>query len=126
MRRFLSLVACLSACAACAPAPAPAQGVLTPPGASGVDEYSETIPGADGNHTVGGPGGGHALTPRQRHALERLGPDGRQAAALADASGPARAGSSSAGSPSRPGAKTSPPSPQSPSAASSRLPASGG
>ncbi|MCW2992353.1 MAG: hypothetical protein JWM73_2947, partial [Solirubrobacterales bacterium] len=88
MRRTLSLLACLSACLLAVPAAASAQGVLTPPGASGVDEYSETIPSADGNRTIGAGGDHHALTSRQRRALEQLGPDGKQAAALADATGP--------------------------------------
>jgi hypothetical protein len=92
MPRTLRVLACLSACLVAVPSAAPAQGVLTPPGASGVDEYSETIPSADGNRTAGNTGAGHTLTPRQRRALERLGPDGAQAAALADANGPAVAG----------------------------------
>jgi hypothetical protein len=90
MRRTFSVLACLSVCFVPVPATGFAQGVLTPPGASGVDEYSETIPSADGNRTVGGHGEQRVLTSRQRKALEQMGPDGRQAAALADATGPPR------------------------------------
>jgi hypothetical protein len=42
-------------------------------------------------------GTGRTLTTQQRRALERLGPDGRQAALLADGNGPSRAPAAPAG-----------------------------
>jgi hypothetical protein len=78
-----------------APGVATAQG----PGNGGADEYSETIPGAGGNHPTspgGGGGGGEPgeptggggpLTPAQIAALEAAGEDGAAAAALAQSTG---------------------------------------
>jgi hypothetical protein len=105
MRRTIWALACVSACFGATPALAPAQTSLAPPGASGVDEYLETIPEAGGNRPIQGSGTSKsALTATQRHQLERLGPDGRAAAALAEATGPTP---QSPGKTSTPGGKTS-------------------
>jgi hypothetical protein len=104
MRRLIGLFCCLLGLAFACAAPAVAQQAETvaPPGASAVDEYLETVPGADGNRPVKPGGAGHALTAKQRHALEQLGEDGRLAVALADATAPARrAGAKSGGGSSR-------------------------
>jgi hypothetical protein len=63
-----------------------------PPGLSGVDEYVESIPAADGNDRSGPPSGGRtsALPAAVRRRLAEQGPNGRAVAALADATGPAR------------------------------------
>ncbi|WP_372791816.1 hypothetical protein [Paraconexibacter sp.] len=85
------------------PAGAPAQGVIAPPGLSGVDEYLETVPSADGPREPGGgkPGGGslqdaevaaradRIVGAANVAALKREGRDGERAAALAATGAPA-------------------------------------
>src|SRR4051794_15121080 len=94
MRRIALLACCLGILGT---APALAQQTVAPPGASGVDEYLETVPGAGGNRPTsstanGSPGSSsHALSSAQRRALDRLGSDGRKAAALAQRTAPAGA-----------------------------------
>jgi hypothetical protein len=82
------------------PAAAAAQQRNTPPGNSSVDQYSESIPGATGEHWIppGGflPGhGGHASRSALARRLETQGPAGR----LAARTGPPRpaAGAASGG-----------------------------
>ncbi len=102
MRSLWLLFLCLVSLAAI-PALANAQGgsapdpqVNAPPGTSGIDEYLETVPGADGNRPAspgggsngpGGPGrpGGasSAVPPAVRAELERTA-EGRKALALAE------------------------------------------
>jgi hypothetical protein len=80
-------------------APALAQDkTVAPPGNSGVGEYLEIVPGAGGNTPASGGGGtsgpstsqspGAALGSKTASQLERLGADGKQAAALAAAGAP--------------------------------------
>jgi hypothetical protein len=69
-----------------------------PPGNSGIDQYTESIPGAGGNHpTSGGHGGGNvgggggnpsAVSPSVIRTLSSQGPAGRGAARLATATAP--------------------------------------
>lgn len=64
-----------------------------PPGNSGIDQYTESIPGAGGNHpTSGGHGGGggnpSAVSPSVIRMLNSQGPAGRGAARLATATAP--------------------------------------
>jgi hypothetical protein len=73
-----------------APQAAGAQTSNAPPGNSGVDQYFESVPGAGGNRpsaTQGGPAG-RPLSPAAKRRLERLGADGRAAAAAAQATAP--------------------------------------
>lgn len=73
------------------PTAAPAQPTNAPPGNSGIDEYRETVPGADGDKIPRAPAGGQPaspLSPRQRERLERLGRDGKSLADIIDATGP--------------------------------------
>jgi hypothetical protein len=85
------LVAILLATAGTAAA---AQNV--PPGVSGANQYTETLPGPGGNSAAGGgtPTGGGAsaaqtLGAKNARKLEALGPEGKAAAALATESSPA-------------------------------------
>jgi hypothetical protein len=88
--------AALASCAACLALAAPAAAQsdrIAPPGNAGVDEYLETIPGADGNRpSARRPDETPALSGSARWRLEALGDDGRAAAALADATAPPRPG----------------------------------
>jgi hypothetical protein len=68
-----------------------------PPGVSGANQYTETLPGPGGNSSAGGgspTGGGGSKSPAQTlgaanaHKLEELGPEGKAAAALATQSSP--------------------------------------
>ncbi len=85
------------------PGAAAAQRSIAPPGNSGVDEYRETVPQADGNHPSDGPDGagrggdggqslgdgGQSLSGAQLRLLRAQGRDGAAAAAVAEATGPA-------------------------------------
>jgi hypothetical protein len=74
-----------------APASSIAATKVVPPGLSGANQYSETVPGAGGNNRAGeieNPGGKppsteQALGTKNARALEDLGPEGRRAAELA-------------------------------------------
>src|SRR3954451_23629522 len=91
MRRTLCIAGLLGACLGTPVAAVHAQGTIAPPGASGVDEYLETVPTDAGNQPLNGrKPSGHALTRKQVAALARLGPDGKAAAVLADSTGPSR------------------------------------
>jgi hypothetical protein len=99
MRRIAALVLLLAL--ALAPASVAGAASVAPPGNSGVDEYQESVPSADGNrpskdHPDGGSGGG--LTAAQKRKLDKLGPDGQAAAALADSTAPGAADSTGSGS----------------------------
>jgi hypothetical protein len=69
-----------------------------PPGVSGANQYTETLPGPGGNSTAGGgnPGDGtgaaesaaDALGAKNAHKLEDFGPEGKAAAELATESSP--------------------------------------
>jgi hypothetical protein len=79
--------------------PAASGAKNVPPGNSGADQYSETLPGAGGNEqTNSGGGGGNpsssqpALSPAAQESLEELGPAGRAAADLANRTAPRGAG----------------------------------
>jgi hypothetical protein len=92
-----------------------ALAATAPPGNSEVNQYAETLPGGGGENTVnppgsgpGGGGGGNGsaqgqggapvIPPKTQRQLDRLGPDGRAAAALAEANAPqAPAGSQAQG-----------------------------
>src|SRR2546421_6746666 len=79
-----------------------AYAAQAPPGNSEVDQYAETLPGPGGNHTVNPPGGGggggggshssgsggSAVSPQTQRELNRLGPAGRAAAAIANSNAP--------------------------------------
>jgi hypothetical protein len=85
------------------PLTASAQNV--PPGVSGANQYTETLPGPGGNSQAGGGGGGaggngatgggkspsQALGAANARKLEALGPEGAAAAQLATESAPANA-----------------------------------
>lgn len=69
-----------------------------PPGVSGANQYTETLPGPGGNEPTGGSGThpgkkgtAKALGNKNAHQLEALGPEGRAAAELAAAAGGASA-----------------------------------
>jgi hypothetical protein len=78
-----------------------------PPGNSGLDQYTENIPGAGGNHPTGGggshhPGGGgggsgSSVSPGVTHTLDSQGPAGQGAANLAAATAPDVGGNAPAG-----------------------------
>jgi hypothetical protein len=80
-----------------AAAPAAAQDtIVAPPGNGAVHAYTEVVPGAGGDRPAAGKGGGSAPRSPSKvlgHAtatqLERLGSDGRAAAAIAAAGAPA-------------------------------------
>jgi hypothetical protein len=70
-----------------------------PPGNSGLDQYTENIPGAGGNHPTGGGGGSHhqggggggngsSVSPGVTSTLNSQGPAGQGAASLATATAP--------------------------------------
>jgi hypothetical protein len=72
--------------------PSVAAGVprTTPPGVSELDQYSETILGAGGEHTIQPPGDGSEsiLSPSTEEKLQRLGPAGQATARLANETAP--------------------------------------
>lgn len=68
-------------------APAAAQQFNAPPGNSGVDEYLESVPGAEGNRPTNRDTERSPLAPGARSDLERQGADGRAAAELAESEG---------------------------------------
>jgi hypothetical protein len=76
-------------------APAEALTQVAPPGNSAVQQYLETVPSSGGNRPFHpGSGPGHRLLSRRaQQALNAAGPDGRAAAALAQATAPAGAAS---------------------------------
>ena len=83
--RALGLLACLAVLVAAPPALAQGGDTIAPPGNSAIDEYLETVPGADGNRRVDRNRRG-GLPAAERRALERLGPDGELAADVLGAS----------------------------------------
>jgi hypothetical protein len=97
--RYLAQTLLLSLLALALPATASATHRVTvaPPGDSGISQYLEVVPTAQGA-TPPGPGGGAgggagggqggALTASQRRRLSALGPDGRTLAAVVDATAP--------------------------------------
>jgi hypothetical protein len=116
------IVFTLTLVALAVPATATAQQVV-PPGNSGVDQYKESIPGVGGNRPAGPDGEGASggsggsgstsgtgargkatISPRTAQSLEKLGPDGQAAGALAEATDPSR----SSGSPSSDSSDTGP------------------
>src|SRR4051794_19430184 len=89
MRLFA--LTCLLALVLAVTGTAAAQQQVAPPGVSGVDEYLETVPSADGNRRVprsGAKSQSGALNRRTRRRLNALGDDGKSAAALAEAGAP--------------------------------------
>jgi len=97
--RCLSRMLMLGLLALALPATAVARGRATvaPPGDSGITQYLEVVPtaqggsppragGGAGGGTTGGQGG--ALTASQQRQLNALGPDGRTLAAVVDATAP--------------------------------------
>lgn len=82
MTRLLAIVLVL---ALAAPAAAQQPDAIAPPGNAAIDEYLETVPGADGNRRVDRSRSG-GLGASERRALEQLGPDGRLAAEVLSAS----------------------------------------
>jgi hypothetical protein len=107
VERVLALLAGLALAGSTSPAYAQETQVVAPPGNSGVQEYLEVVPGADGDRPAA-PGGDQAapasdeagrtspaprevLGLRTARALSRLGPDGRDAAAVAAAGVPSDA-----------------------------------
>jgi len=97
--RFGTRVLLLSVLALALPATAVARGRATvaPPGDSGITQYLEVVPTAQGGsppRAAGGAGGGTtggqggALTASQQRQLNALGPDGRTLAAVVDATAP--------------------------------------
>jgi hypothetical protein len=73
-----------------APSAALAVPGTAPPGVSELDQYSETLLGAGGENTIDpSRGGGEGvLSPSTERQLQQLGPDGRAAARLAQATAP--------------------------------------
>lgn len=108
-RRVAACIAYLGCALLCAAALAPPAGaavceVQIPGDNSSLDQYAETIPGSCelGDGSGVGAGGDQVLSRETASELERLGPDGAAAAALAratapeTASGPGRAAANSA------------------------------
>jgi hypothetical protein len=62
----------------------------TPPGLSELDQYSETVLGAGGEHTIKPPGNGSEsiLSPSTEEALQDLGPAGQATVRLANETAP--------------------------------------
>lgn len=61
---------------------------IAPPGNSGVEQYVEVVPGAEGNVPVNGKGHrGHTLKPSERKRLEESGNEGSALADFAEATG---------------------------------------
>lgn len=100
MRRVLIALAVASWLAVLPTAIANAQTSL-PPDNSGVDQYTENVPGAGGDEPSsqigsgggagsngGGGGGGSRLPPRVAHEFGHAGSDGAAAASLAEATAP--------------------------------------
>ena len=98
----IATLACALALLVAGPAAAQ-RDQIAPPGNSGVDEYLETVPTAEGNRPSRSAaerrerGGGGALSREARRGLEAQGPDGRRAAALAEATAPRRPSREGAG-----------------------------
>jgi hypothetical protein len=98
---YLRIAVSLALIVLALPAAAVAAPGTLPPGNSGANQYTETLPGAGGNEPtrgIGDKGGAGARTPAkvlgQANAaeLEALGPEGRAVAQLAAATAPARSG----------------------------------
>jgi hypothetical protein len=72
------------------PSSASAVPRTTPPGLSELDQYSETILGAGGEHTIQPPGDGNGsvLSPSTERELQQLGPAGQATARLANETAP--------------------------------------
>lgn len=104
MNRFVAIAMAIFAFAALAlPGSASAARSTVPPGVSGANQYTESLPGAGGEESTksitgggggsgeGGSGGGTTASPTQvlgtesTEKLEALGPEGKAAAALAAA-----------------------------------------
>lgn len=100
MIRLLATALAVTCAALAAPATGLAQGTNSAPGVSGIDEYLETVPNANGNGTVGNgqrPNSDDpdvvsatkaALPAATAEALERAGASGTDAAALAGSTAP--------------------------------------
>jgi opacity protein-like surface antigen len=95
--RAMLLCAVAVAVALAVPSAAAAVPRTTPPGLSELDQYSETILGAGGEHTInssGGGGGGSAggggsvLSPSTERKLQQLGPAGQATSRLANSTAP--------------------------------------
>jgi len=103
MRRHLSALLCVLAGLVVAAAPAAAQQQPqgnAPPGVSGLDEYLETLPEADGDRPTGsvgrgedgsGSGGRRGLSQPERERLAAQGQGGDALAELVNATAPAGA-----------------------------------
>lgn len=97
MRPLAALASCLAIL--CVPAASWANSVA-PPGNSGVSQYFETVPSADGNHPVAKKPAKGAITSTAKRKLSGLGADGQAAAQLAEVTAPgAGASGGSAASP---------------------------
>ena len=98
MRALAAAVVCV-VCLLALPGAAPAGNRHAPPGNSSVDEYSETVPGPDGDRPVPGKGpvfpGAGSSSPvggdGGARRLRRLGPDGLAVERFASRTGPRRA-----------------------------------
>lgn len=93
----LSAASCAGACVllALVPAAHAARPVHAPPGNAGVQEFVETLPDGQGlfntneiANVLGGPGHFTVMSPIERRSLDALGPRGKAAASLAQASDP--------------------------------------
>lgn len=85
------IAAVLSLAALALPASAAAGQGKVPPGVSGAEQYTESLPGPGGNQPTGGGGDrtpAQVLGHRNAAQLEALGPEGRAAAQLAASSTP--------------------------------------
>jgi hypothetical protein len=86
------MLLCAVAVAVAFALPSAAAGVprTTPPGVSELDQYTETILGAGGEHTIKPPGDGgeSVLSPSTEKELQQLGPAGRATARLANETAP--------------------------------------
>jgi hypothetical protein len=83
------------------------ENTLAPPGNGAIDEYSETLPAPGGGQPTDRPGGqgapggvgGSSVVPAPvQRRLRRSGPDGAQAAAVAELTAPGGGGGPAAGS----------------------------
>jgi hypothetical protein len=96
----LSFVACLAAAGLAFPASSLAAS-CAPPGNAGVNQYFETVPGANCNHSSGGGGGHHgggSLPPGTGTQLSKQGAVGKAVKQLVASSGVSSNGSGSGGS----------------------------
>jgi hypothetical protein len=94
VRLRIGIAALIALCMAALPVADATAETRVPPGVSGANQYSETLPGPGGNDRTGGGSGGtpaQAIGKGNAAKLEALGPEGKAAAELAARTAPAGA-----------------------------------